>query len=306
MTLDQLNYVLEIEKTGSINRAASNLFISQSAMSLAVQNLENELGQAIFTRTNRGVETTPFGRTFIRFITPIQMQVQQMEMLFVKGKQHHAMAFTLANDGYQVASEVFADLFNKYAPVGVKMNHLDGYGDEARSHVAGRLAEIGVTRLWSCYRKIEMQQFHTMGLTFHPVFETGVAVIVGPKNDLYHQDIEYVTPEMLEPYPILKYGYLESGPFKDVIERIGLRYSNSTIVTSSRAVVQEMIARTQAYSLTADMTSIYAAEEIPRSHRYLPLHGTEIRAVIGWFSRRSEALSPLAVEFTQRLEQRLI
>ena len=306
LNLEQLNYVLEIEKTRSINRAANNLFISQSAMSLAIQNLEKELGHPIFTRTNRGVETTPFGRTFIRFITPIQMQIQQIEMLFVQGKQHHTMTFTLANDCYQVANEVFAKLFNKYASIGIKMNLLEGYGDEARSHVASRLAEVGVTRLWNCYKKIELQQFRMLALTFHAVYETGLAVIIGPKNGLYHQDIKYVTPEMLEPYPILKYGYLETGPFKDIIERIGLRYSNSTIVTSSRSVMQEMINRTEAYSITADTNAIYTAEELPHNRRSLPLRGTDIRAEIGWLSRRNEALSPIANEFTQLLEQRFV
>ena len=59
MTLDQINYVLEIERTGSINKAATNLFISQSALSLAIQNLERELGQPIFVRSSRGVFPTP-------------------------------------------------------------------------------------------------------------------------------------------------------------------------------------------------------------------------------------------------------
>ena len=36
MTLDQINYVIELGRTGSFSRASNNLFISQSALSLAI------------------------------------------------------------------------------------------------------------------------------------------------------------------------------------------------------------------------------------------------------------------------------
>ena len=43
VTLEQLNYVIEVSKTGSMNKAANNLFISQSTLSVSIQNLEKEL-----------------------------------------------------------------------------------------------------------------------------------------------------------------------------------------------------------------------------------------------------------------------
>ena len=36
MTLLQMSYILEIDRCGSINRAAQNLFVSQSALSSAI------------------------------------------------------------------------------------------------------------------------------------------------------------------------------------------------------------------------------------------------------------------------------
>ena len=41
MNLNQLRYVIKVAETGSINRAASNLFISQSVLSTSIRNLEN-------------------------------------------------------------------------------------------------------------------------------------------------------------------------------------------------------------------------------------------------------------------------
>ena len=67
MTFEQFKYILEIAKTGSINQASNNLFLSQAALSTSIKNLEEELGQAIFVRNNRGIQTTPFGRDFISY-----------------------------------------------------------------------------------------------------------------------------------------------------------------------------------------------------------------------------------------------
>ena len=44
MTFLQLNYVTEIYNCGSINKAAQNLFVSQSSLSNSIRELEDELG----------------------------------------------------------------------------------------------------------------------------------------------------------------------------------------------------------------------------------------------------------------------
>lgn len=62
MTLEQVRHVLEVEKAKSINQAANNMFLSQSALSLSIKALEQEFGQDIFIRNSKGVALTPFGR----------------------------------------------------------------------------------------------------------------------------------------------------------------------------------------------------------------------------------------------------
>ena len=44
MTIQQLQYVLEISRTGSVSKAAKTLYLSQPNLSNAIKNLENELG----------------------------------------------------------------------------------------------------------------------------------------------------------------------------------------------------------------------------------------------------------------------
>ena len=49
MTIPQLQYVLEISRTGSVSKAAKTLYLSQPNLSNAIKNLENELGITILT-----------------------------------------------------------------------------------------------------------------------------------------------------------------------------------------------------------------------------------------------------------------
>ena len=61
MTLTQLRYIIAIVDTGSMNEAAKSLFISQPSLSLAVKELEKEIGTRLFKRSNRGVSVTQEG-----------------------------------------------------------------------------------------------------------------------------------------------------------------------------------------------------------------------------------------------------
>lgn len=56
MTLTQLEYFLEIARTRSFTEAASNLFVSQSSLSYAIRELENELDVSLFVRRLNGDE----------------------------------------------------------------------------------------------------------------------------------------------------------------------------------------------------------------------------------------------------------
>ena len=65
MTLQQLKYALTLAETGSMNKAAESLFISQPALTNTIRVLEDEAGVTIFTRTNRGVSLTSEGSDFL-------------------------------------------------------------------------------------------------------------------------------------------------------------------------------------------------------------------------------------------------
>ncbi|WP_158629996.1 LysR family transcriptional regulator [Cohnella sp. AR92] len=62
MNIEQLEYIVEIAKTGSLSAASASLHVTQSALSQSVSRLEEELGVKIFQRTHAGAHATEEGR----------------------------------------------------------------------------------------------------------------------------------------------------------------------------------------------------------------------------------------------------
>lgn len=66
MNIENIRAFLEVASTGSFQKAAGNLFITESAMSLRIKNLEGRLNRKLFLRKRQGVVLTPGGNTFMR------------------------------------------------------------------------------------------------------------------------------------------------------------------------------------------------------------------------------------------------
>lgn len=69
MELQQLRYFREVAEREHVTRAAENLFVSQSAISRGVTQLEEELGVPLFYRQGRAVVLSPYGRSFLQHVT---------------------------------------------------------------------------------------------------------------------------------------------------------------------------------------------------------------------------------------------
>lgn len=67
MKLEWIRCFYEVAKTGSISKAAQNLFITQPAATKMMHALETELQELLLTRTNTGVTLTEQGQLFLKF-----------------------------------------------------------------------------------------------------------------------------------------------------------------------------------------------------------------------------------------------
>lgn len=67
MDVKQVQYFLEVCRTGSFTGAAKKLYISAPGLVKSIEKLEEELGVSLFARTRSGVCLTPSGNTLLRY-----------------------------------------------------------------------------------------------------------------------------------------------------------------------------------------------------------------------------------------------
>lgn len=79
MELRELKSFLKIMELESFSRAAKELGYSQSALSVQIHSLENELGVRLFDRMGKQVALTPPGRQLARRVLPILQEVEELE-----------------------------------------------------------------------------------------------------------------------------------------------------------------------------------------------------------------------------------
>lgn len=67
MDITLIKTFIEVANTGSFVAACDRLFVTQSAVSLRIQRLEDSLGHPLFTRSKAGAILTPAGAQFERY-----------------------------------------------------------------------------------------------------------------------------------------------------------------------------------------------------------------------------------------------
>ncbi len=86
MTLNELRYILAVQQTGNFRKAAEKTFVTQPALSLAIQKLEEELGVQIFERSRTHVALTPIGEQIIAQAQIVLNEVAQIREIASQGK----------------------------------------------------------------------------------------------------------------------------------------------------------------------------------------------------------------------------
>lgn len=79
MTLKQIEYFIKVCELKQISDCSKFFGISQSAMSIAIKNLETSLGGDLFDRRGKSLVINERGKAFLKSITPIYNRVLEIE-----------------------------------------------------------------------------------------------------------------------------------------------------------------------------------------------------------------------------------
>ena len=78
MQLNQLDYLLALSREGSYQKAAKRLHVSQSTISMAIKNLEDELDYLLVQRSSKGISFTEKGKLVLEKAAAIDTELQEL------------------------------------------------------------------------------------------------------------------------------------------------------------------------------------------------------------------------------------
>lgn len=299
MTLQQLKYAIEVARCGSINVAAKKLFITQPSLSAAIKELETEVNQVIFERTNRGISVTAAGSEFLGYARQVVEQAELLERRYlnVKPAKSH---FSVSTQHYAFAVNAFVDLIRQYDREEYEFNLRETRTYEIIEDVKNLRSEIGILYLNDFNKKVLNKFLKESGLIFNLLFVAKPHVFISTTNPLAKQS--YVTLDELEDFPCLCFEQGEYNSFYFSEEILSTLSHKKTIRVSDRATLFNLLIGLNGYTIS---TGVISKELNGENIIAVPLKVDE-HIEVGWIAHKNMGLSNLAKTYIEMLEQAVV
>lgn len=296
MTLTQLEYVVKIADTKSMNRAAAELYVSQPALSGAIRELEEEIHQELFIRTSRGIVLTTQGEEFLSYARQMVELHHMAQERFVEKKQVREK-FSVSMQHYSFAVEAFIELANRFSMSGYELAVHETRTHEVIENVKNFRSELGVLYLNDFNRKAMEKIFDDNSLEFQPLFECGVSVYLSRKHPL--ADRELIRFEDLKDYPCLSFEQGEKNSFYFAEEVLSTLNYRQIIRADDRATMLNLMDGLMGYTLCS---GIICQDLNGGSYVSVPFD-TRDTMTIGYIRRKNMPLGTLGREYVEILKK---
>jgi DNA-binding transcriptional LysR family regulator len=188
ITLRQFEIFIAVAETTQVTKASKMMFLTQSAVSMALAELENQLGGPLFDRHGRSLLLNDRGRYLLPLAKKITFQIKNIESLLTENKTSVAGSLDI------VASSSIGNYVLPY-PVGlfmrmhpdVRINMLVANTRQAERLVAQGVMDLGFVEGVVMDEAVQRK----------PWFVDELRVIVGTSHPLAEQEV-FRIPDDLE------------------------------------------------------------------------------------------------------------
>ena len=128
MDIREAKYLLEVEKTQQLTKAAENLFLTQPALSRVLKKLETEFGTPLFIRDGSYFRPTPAGKIVLRHSEEILREYRSMEKELASLDFHSKNIIRIAIPpiGGYLFNDMISAFISTYPDIELKVNSLVG------------------------------------------------------------------------------------------------------------------------------------------------------------------------------------
>ncbi|MBR5938296.1 MAG: LysR family transcriptional regulator [Clostridiales bacterium] len=246
MTILQLKYVIAIANSRSLREAASRLFVSQPALSSSIRELEEEIGIALFERTNKGISLTEPGKEFLAYAKEAVSQYELIEDRYLD-RDKDKMHFSVSMQHYVFAVHAFIHVLSESDPQKYVFSVHETRTDEVLTNVRDRKSEVGVIAFSSSNEKILKKLFREFQLEFTPLTTKETFVYVWKDHPLAKK--KELSLSDLKDYPCVSFDQSSENDFYLTEEALGNYDYDKLIKTNDRATSAEIMAALNGYAI---------------------------------------------------------
>ena len=296
MTLQQLRYVIEVAKTGSMNVAAKQLFVSQPSLSMAIRELENDVPISIFERTTKGVVITAEGEEFLGYARQIINQVELLEDKYIEAGQIKKK-FGVSAQHYSFAVKAFVEMVK-----GFDMDKYEFAIREARTHdvihdvVTGK-SEIGILYTNEFNEKVLNKIFKDNQLEFVHLFTCQGYAYLWKNHPLAGKKV--IALEELQDYPCLSFEQGDNNSFYFAEEILSTYDFKKTIKSNDRATNLNLMVGLNAFTLCSGII----CEELNGSDYIAVKLAEEVTMDIGYIKRAHMNMSEIGELYIEEIKK---
>lgn len=302
MTLQQLHYVIVIAETGSMNKAAEKLYITQPSLTAMVKELESELGIIIFHRSGRGVSLTGDGQEFITYARQLYHQYEELAEKYgpagtLKKK------FGVSTQHYSFAVKAFVETVKNFDTAKYEFAIRETKTKEVIEDVRSLRSEIGIIYLSDFNRNFINKILKAGELEFHRLIDCQVFVYLWKNHPLANKI--GITAAELNDYPCLSF---EQGADSSLYLAEEIFVGNEfpqTIKANDRATMLNLMVGLNGFTLCS---GIICEELNGDEYRAVPFLNTEENnqsMEIGYITRKNQLISKIGNMYIDNIKRYL-
>ena len=303
MTLQQFHYIITISETGSFNKAAYKLYVSQPSLTSAVKELEKEIGIVIFNRSGKGVTLTAEGLKFLPYARQVYSQYQNLLDAYSQ-QGPHKQQFAVSTQHYSFAVKAFVELARNLDVAEYEFAIRETRTRDVIDDVQSSRSEIGILYLNDFNRRALQKLLLAANLQFTPLIRCQAFVYLWKGHPLAER--REITYEDLLPYPCLSFEQGDNSNFYLSEEILSTNEYPRIIKCCDRATVLNLMVGLNGYTLCS---GIICEELNGDDYVAVPYQDEGVSAdsvmEIGTVTRKNSVLSPLGEKYILEIKRYL-
>lgn len=299
MTLQQLHYAITIAESGSLNKAAEILYVSQPSLTSSMQELEKELKIIIFNRSGRGVTLTADGAEFLQYAKQLYSQYENISEKYGNPK-NLKKKFGVSTQHYSFAIKAFVELVKSFDTTRYEFAIRETQTRDVIGDVASLKSEIGILYLSEFNRAAIGKLLRTSGLDFHHLIDCKAYVYLWSGHPLAKQ--KSIRFEELADYPCLSFEQGDTSSFYFAEEILSTNEYIRTIKANDRATMLNLMIGLNGYTLCS---GIICEELNGDDYTAVPFEADSVEEnsvmEIGYITRHNSILSDIGAKYIEEI-----